>query len=143
MKIQMIRFAAIAALATGMVFAQTTTTPDQGHRGARRSHLQHLVKQLDLTADQQTQAREIFQAGAQSTRPLTQQMRDARRQLRQDAKNGASQDVINKDSAALGPLTTQIAAARAETFQKFYGILTADQKAKLDQIRAQRKSRRG
>lgn len=142
MTTKLMRIAAVAALAVGVSMAQTTTpAPNGGHKGGPRAHMQQMATQLGLTDDQKAQAKEIFQASRESSAPLRQQMHAARQQLASDVKSGASQDLIAKDSSQVGSLAGQLAATRAQTFQKFVGILTPDQKAKLDTMRPKRRAR--
>jgi Spy/CpxP family protein refolding chaperone len=123
-----------ALLAAGLAFAQNPA-PGAGRQlrpGARI--LPRLVRQLDLTDDQKAKAREIFKAQAEAARPLAQQMREARLQLAKDVKTGATEDMIARDAAAVGNLTTQLTVIRTKAMQQFYGILTPEQKAKWDEL---------
>lgn len=139
MTIRWFRFAAVAALSVGALLAQNN--PPAG-RHAAGAGMHHMARQLNLTDNQKAQAREIFQGTRESAQPLRQQMRDARQQLATDVKSGAGQDLIAKDSAAVGTLAGQLTAIRAQAFQKFYNILTPEQKTKLDTLRANRRARR-
>ncbi len=136
----MIRLAALAAIALGAAFAQTAAPQAAGGRRAHR--MQRLAQELNLTADQKAQARDIFRSGAQQARPLAQQMRQAKKQLQADAVNNAPQATLEQDAASIGPLASQLAAMRAATFGKFYSLLTPEQKAKWSELRAQRRTNR-
>jgi Spy/CpxP family protein refolding chaperone len=125
-----------AALAAGLALAQaptTTTPPARGHH--RGGHgMERMTAQLGLTPDQQAQAKQIFQQSRTDAQPLAQQLRAARQQLKTDIKTGATQDLITKDSTAVGTLSGQMTAIHAGAMQKFYNILTPDQKTKLDSM---------
>jgi len=108
-----------------------------GGRGAHRA-----MRQLDLSEGQKTQAKEIFKATATEARPVAQQLRQAREQLSTDIKAGAPEATITQDANAIGAATAQLAVIRAKSQQKFYSILTGDQKAKLDSLKERRGNRR-
>jgi periplasmic protein CpxP/Spy len=135
------RIVTVAVLSVGAMFAQSPRPRMQGRMQQPGMHLGRMADELGLTDEQKAQAKEIFQSARQTTAPLHQQMRDARKQLADDVKTNASQDVIAKDSSQVGALSGQLAAQRAQTFQKFYGILTDEQKAKLDTLRTKRRTR--
>src|SRR5947209_5936335 len=120
------RTLASLVLGAGLLAAQapapSATAPVRKHM-RRGAHVQALAAQLNLTTDQQAQAKQIFADAAQSSRPLHQQMRDAHLQLRNDAKTGATADVITRDSNAVGALAAQKAAIRTNAFAKFNAIL--------------------
>ena len=131
-----------ATLAAGLVFAQAAPARP-AHPFGPRARMHRLVQALDLTADQKAQAKEILKSAGASAQPLRQQMRDARQQLRSDIKTAAPAEVVTKDSNTVGQLTSQLTAIRTTAMQKLYGILTPDQKAKLDTLAEQWRARRG
>jgi Spy/CpxP family protein refolding chaperone len=123
-------------LAAGLMLAQTPppaagTTP-RASRG--RGMLAHAVRLLNLTPDQQAQAKTIFQAGQTDAKPVTAQMQSARQALANAVKSNAPDAQIDQLSAAVGPLASQLAAIRTKTFAKFYAILTPEQKDKLNVV---------
>ena len=128
-------------LMAGLMVAQTpqpspgtTTTPHHGMRGrfGMAGRLHRMVRLLNLTDDQKTQAKAIFQAGRTSAQPLIAQMRDARSALANAVKSGATDAEIDRLSNNAGAVASQLTALRTKTFAKFYAILTPDQKAKLN-----------
>jgi Spy/CpxP family protein refolding chaperone len=118
-----IRSIFLSFLAAGILSAQ----PAQ-HRGWQ---FQNLTADLNLTADQQTQVRSIFQGQAAQTKALAQQARDQRVALEAAIKSGAT-DQIDKITQDGAQLQAQMAANRAKNLAKFYSVLTPDQKAKVD-----------
>ena len=98
-------------------------------------------RDLNLTDDQKAQAKQIFGDARTASQPLRQQLRDARQQLAADVKSNAPENVLAKDSSAVGSLVSQMTTIRAKAMQQFYGTLTAEQKAKADEMKAQRQSR--
>ena len=101
-----------------------------------------MMKALNLTDDQKAQAKQIFGDARTASQPLREQLRDARQQLANDVKANAPENVIAKDSSAVGSLVSQMTTIRAKAMQQFYGTLTAEQKAKADELKTQRSSGR-
>jgi Spy/CpxP family protein refolding chaperone len=144
MKSNFIRIMGAAALAAGLTFAQTTqpapAAPGQSQRGQwsqrraqmRRNMAERLSTYLNLSPDQQTQAKQIFQFARQSAQPVAQQLRDARKALGDAVKTNAPEAQIDQLSANVGNLVSQLTAIRTKAFEKFYGILTPDQKDKMN-----------
>jgi Spy/CpxP family protein refolding chaperone len=137
MKNTYFRSISTAILAGGMVLAQSTA-PQTGGRFRHHGRMQAVATQLNLTDDQKAQAHEIFQSAAAAAKPLRDQMRGARQQLAADVRAGAAEEVISKDSGAIGALTSQLAVIRAKATQQFYQVLTPDQKNKFETMRSRR-----
>lgn len=138
MKKTMIRLVGLGALASGLIFAQNTPAT-----AARRGHyVQRIASYLNLTPDQQAQAKQIMAATRQQSAPLRQQLKQNHEALAAAIKagNDAQIDQITKDEA---PVRAQLAAIHAHAFEKIYATLTPDQKAKADTMRQTFKSRRG
>jgi protein CpxP len=131
---------AIAALGAVSLFAQQTPAPVRGHGHGRRMH--QMTRQLNLTPDQQAQAKSIFQAAGQSSKPIRQQMRIDRAALQTAVKAGDTNQ-IQQLTASIGNEQGQLAASRATAFSKFYKTLTPDQQQKLDAFQQNRHTRRG
>lgn len=130
-------------LAAGLLAAQTPTpAPAQGPgwKGARRGP-GRLAQALNLTDDQKAQAKQIFQAAAEASKPLHTQMQQARQALNDAVKNGAVDAQVDRLAQDVGRVSGDLAAARAKAFGKFYQILTPEQKQKLDQMGDRMKNR--
>jgi len=139
MKLTFVKLATFAALATGMVFAQTPTpapspnAPAGRHHFVRR-HRARLAQALNLTDAQKAQAKTIFQQARESAKPLREQLRQNRQALVAAAKAGKSDSDLQQLASAQGNLRGQMVAIRTEAFEKFYGSLNPEQRAKLDQM---------
>lgn len=135
MKDSLIRLAGVGALACGLMFAQGGGSGGKGAPMARRGHfVQRMVTYLNLTPDQQTQAKQIMADARQQSMPLRQQMKQNREALSTAIKSGndAQIDQITKAEA---PVMAQLAAIRAHAFEKIYATLTPEQKTKADNMR--------
>ncbi len=143
MKSRLIKYAATAAMAAGMVFAQTATQPGQSGAATpapgqhavkpRAAFHRRMMQALNLTPAQQQQAKAIFQQAHQNAQPIVQQLRQNRQAMAAAVK---SNDVaqIQSLSSQLGTLQGQVTAIRAESMAKFYSTLTPDQRTKADQM---------
>jgi Spy/CpxP family protein refolding chaperone len=132
MKHSLTRFAAVAAVAAGMAFAQA---PVSRHARAGR-----MFQQLNLTDAQKAQAKTVFQQERQSVQPLMQQLKTNREALAAAVKanDTARIDALAKEQ---GILHGQLLAARTEAMAKVYATLTPEQKAKADALRQQQHDR--
>lgn len=135
------RAGAVAALATGLVFAQNVSQPanpanpahrseyrGRGHRGAWKKLM---AGYLGLTAQQKTQAQTIFTNARTSAAPLKTQLRQVRSDLRVAIRDGKPVDQL---AATEGNLVGKLAAVRATAAEQFRGLLTPDQLQKLQQL---------
>ncbi|HLJ17574.1 MAG TPA: Spy/CpxP family protein refolding chaperone [Bryobacteraceae bacterium] len=126
-----------AALASGVLLAQESAAPDPARHSAgpaaAQQHLQKLSEKLNLTPDQQTQAKAIFRDAMEQSRPIRQQMAQDRKALLKAVQSGASQSEIDQLAAKVGPLASQLAVIRTESFAKFYSILTPEQRSQMNQ----------
>jgi Spy/CpxP family protein refolding chaperone len=107
----------------------------------RRPMMQRLTANLNLTADQQNQAKAIFQGARQQSKAMAPQLQQQHQALSAAIKtdNEAQIDQITQQNAQF---SAQARAIHAKAIAKFYSILTPDQKAKFDQ-RMNRVSARG
>jgi Spy/CpxP family protein refolding chaperone len=143
MKRTFVKLAAVAALATGLVFAQAPSpspSPNQQpgrHQGVRR-HRAHLAQKLGLTDAQKAQAKTIFHQARESAKPVREQLKQNRQALSAAVKAGKSDADLQKLATVQGKLRGQMLAIRTEAFAKFYNsTLTPDQRTKLDQMHQQ------
>jgi periplasmic protein CpxP/Spy len=136
MQRQITRFAAVAAIAAGMAFAQTppsTPQPATGKAPVRDAVRNRLRQALNLTDAQKGQAKTIFQQARQTAQPLRQQLIENRQALSAAVKaNDAAE--IQQLSTTEGNLRGQVLAIRSGAMAKFYNILTPDQRATADQF---------
>ena len=100
------------------------------------------LKSLNLTPDQQTQARAIFSASFATARPLMQQLRDAQKALGDTLVATPTADVSGQ-IATINGLRGQLLQNRAQTTAQILAMLSPDQLSKAAQIRAQKEQLRG
>jgi Spy/CpxP family protein refolding chaperone len=100
---------------------------------ARR--LDYLAGYLSLTDSQKTQAQTIFTASETAAETVRGQAASAHSNLQTAVKANASDAEIDKLAATIGALDGQLTAIRAKAEAKFYALLTAEQKAKYEEMR--------
>jgi protein CpxP len=140
MKNSLVRFVGMAALASGMMFAQAPAPPAQPQSPAQRwqqrrgQMFDRMAAQLNLTDSQKQQAKSIMQSARESARPISQQIRQNRLALRDAVKAGKSDADIDQLAASSGSLMGQATAIRTKAFAKVYALLTPEQRTKADQL---------
>ena len=106
-----------------------------GPGGGHGNRVDFLAGYLDLTTDQKTAAKAIYDAPDASTATVAGQLTSARDALHQAIKDGKPDTDLDTLSATIGTLEGQITAIQAKAQSKFYALLTVEQKAKYDQMR--------
>ena len=150
------------ALAGSIAVAQTVTTnqnTQQGpqqmerHGGRRGGHDgQHwggmreggFFRQLNLTEDQKAKMKQIHESFAEKNKPLREQLRAKRQELRQASEGGTFNEALaTQKLTEIAPLEAKLMASEHNLHQEMLSVLTTEQKAQLEQSRAQFKTRRG
>ncbi len=148
------------ALAASIAVAQTVT-PDQGsaqgtrteRRGGRGEHKGHgwggmrrggFFGQLNLTDDQKAKMKQIRESFAEQNKPLREQLRAKRQELRQASEGGTFNEALaTQKLTEMASLEAKLMGERFKLHQETLSVLTPEQKAQLEQSKAQRKARRG
>ena len=100
------------------------------------------LRELDLTDAQKEQVRTIQQSHRDEVQQIAERTRTAQRAIDQ-AANGPSIDeaAIRTQSQALAAAIADGAVLRAKVNAEIFGVLTAEQQQKLNELRAQRQER--
>ena len=147
-------------LAASIAVAQTVNqNQDNGQgarsewRGRRGQHKGHGMRgmrgggffgQLNLTEDQKAKMKQIRESFAESNKSLREQLRAKRQELRQASEGGTFNEALaTQKLTEIAPLKAKLMAERAKQHQEMLSVLTAEQKAQLEQAKAQFKTRRG
>ena len=148
MRYPFMKYAAVATLAVGIVFAQAPTgnlqpgaSTQQGRRGFMRWNLEHTAQALNLTDSQKEQARTIFQQARRSAEPVRQELKQNHETLAAAAKAGKSEIDIQNLANERGRLLGKLVAIRTVASAKFYQMLTPEQRLKADQMHEQFRQR--
>jgi protein CpxP len=149
------------ALAASIAVAQTVTPgQDNQNQGERREwrgrgrgdHKGHGMRgmraggfrQLNLTDDQKAKMKQIRETFAQTNKPLREQLRAKRQELRQASEGGTFNEALaTQKLTEMASLEAKLMGERFKLHQEMLSVLTAEQKAQLEQAKAQRKARRG
>ena len=147
------------ALAASIAVAQTVTTdqnnaqgPRTERRGDRGEHGHGwggmrdggFFKQLNLTEDQKAKIKQIRESFAQRNQPLREQLRSKRQELRQANEGGTFNEALaTQKLTEMASLEAKLMGEEYKLHQEMLSVLTAEQKAQLEQSRAQFKTRRG
>jgi len=127
------KLAAFGCLAAGVAFAQTVGASGAARRPAAQGALrQRIMKNLDLSTGQKAQAKTIFEQAKAAAQPFRAQLQEARQALQAAVKADSGQ--IPTLSARAGEIQGQILTIRNQAMAQIYGLLSADQKTKLDQM---------
>ena len=122
---------------------ESATAASQKEWHGRRSHMGYLMRELNLTDAQRTQVKEIFQANKQTGLPLMQQMAANKKAMLEATANGSYdqakiQQLANQQAQLMAQAMVQKQAMQHQIYTQ---VLTADQRAKAEELRAQDISR--
>jgi Spy/CpxP family protein refolding chaperone len=99
-------------------------------------------RQLNLTEDQKAKMKQIHESFAERNKPLREQLQAKRQELRQASEGGTFNEALaTQKLTEIAPLEAKLMGERAKLHQEMLSVLTAEQKAQLDQARAQFKAR--
>ncbi|WP_051686827.1 Spy/CpxP family protein refolding chaperone [Microbulbifer sp. HZ11] len=112
------------------------------HRGDHKGRMfERLAEELDLTEGQKAQLKANREADKEAHKADRKAMRDLHKQLREAIESGADQATLDSLGAQLGKLEVAKMQRMHEKRQQFESILTDEQKAKLQELKAERKAR--
>jgi protein CpxP len=150
---------AIALVASIAVAQTVNTNQDNGQgarqewRGRRGAHKGHgmrgmraggFFKQLNLTEDQKAKIKQIRESFAEKNKPLREELRAKRQELRQANEGGTFNEALaTQKLTEMAGLQAKLMGERSKLHQEMLSVLTAEQKAQLEQSKAQFKTRRG
>jgi protein CpxP len=118
--------------------AQSQTGPGhpRGFHGAR------LFDTLQLTNEQKSTIDGLFAANRENARSLRQRFQEQRQLLRNAAQTQPFDEAaVRFQAQELAKLQSEMMVQRAAVMNQISGILTTEQKAKLQDLREQRKAR--
>jgi len=150
------------ALAGSIAVAQTVTTDQNtqqgsqverhggrgkhGGRGGWGGGMREggFFRQLNLTEDQKAKMKQIHESFAERNKPLREQLRAKRQELRQASEGGTFNEALaTQKLTEMASLEAKLMGERQKLHQEMLSVLTAEQKAQLEQSKAQFKARRG
>ena len=131
------------AIAVPIGIAQSKDAGEHRHGMRGGDHMAGAsFRNLDLTDAQKTQMKQIRESHSQSLRPLMEQVHAKRQEIRQASESGTfNEALVTQKLSELAPLEAKLMGERSRVHQEMLSVLTADQKAKLEQAQAQRKAK--
>ena len=101
-------------------------------------------RQLNLTDDQKAKMKQIHESFAEKNKPLREQLHAKRQELRQANEGGTFNEALaTQKLTEMASLEAKLMGVRQREHQEMPSVLTAEQKAQLEQSKAQFKARRG
>ena len=145
-------FVAVAALLTASaVFAQDKPA-HEGHKahhhgcmgkgGGMGGGMVKMLEKLNLTAQQKPQVAQILKDSMEKTKPLREQMKKAFQGMRDVMdKTPGDEAAVRQAAQAVAKAGEDLAVVRGQTKAKINAILTPEQKAKVDEMKANFKAK--
>ena len=144
------------ALAGSIAVAQSVSTDQDNGQGTQREWRgrgkEHgwggmhggMFRQLNLTDDQKAKMKQIRESFAQSNKPLREQLRAKRQELRQASEGGTFNEALaTQKLTEMASLEAKAMGERFRLHQEMLSVLTPEQKTQLEQQKSQFKARRG
>jgi len=114
--------------------------PGPGFR--RAFHGARMLETLQLTDEQKSTIDELFTANRENARSLHQRLREQRQLLRNTAQaQPFDEATVRFQAQELANLEAEMMVQRIAVMNQVSSVLTADQKARLQQLREERKAR--
>jgi len=154
-KVKMLAIASLSAVAliASIAVAQSVKTdrgsgPRRQWRGDGMKRGFHgggaFLNRLNLTDDQKAKMKQIRESFAERNKPLLEELRAKRQELRQASEGGTFNEALaNQKLTEMAGLQAKLMGERFKLHQEMQSVWTADQKAQLDQLKAQFKTRHG
>ena len=104
-------------------------------------HMGFLAKQLNLTDEQKSQMKAIWEKERPTMKPMFQQQRLIDQQLRQYVEGSFDQDKVQALANQKAQIQAQMTVAETRIHNQMYQLLTPDQQSQLKQIEAKHEAR--
>jgi protein CpxP len=156
-KLKMLAIASLSAvvLVASIAVAQSVKTDRANRRGprhewsgegAKRGFLGGgaFLNRLNLTDDQKAKLKQIRESFAERNKALLEEIRAKRQELRQASEGGTfNEATATQKLTDMAGLQAKLMGERFKLRQEMQTVLTDEQKAQLEQLRAQFKTHRG
>lgn len=158
-KVKVLAIASLSAVVltvASLAVAQTVKTgrgDGQGRRGAWHGEGMkrgggfggdRLFARLNLTDDQKAKIKQTRQSFMESNKPLFDQLKAKREELRQASEGGTFNEALaTQKLTEMAGLQAKMMGARIQLHQQMLSVLTTEQKTQLDQLKAQFKTNHG
>ena len=109
------------------------------HGGGRR--MEKMAERLDLSDEQRAEMEKIHQSAGESMAPLHEKMKAGMKAEREALENGASEVELEKLAAETAKARVALMIHRRDVKQQVTAVLTEEQKAKLAEMKAERRAK--
>ncbi|GAA5444967.1 hypothetical protein Misp06_03160 [Microbulbifer sp. NBRC 101763] len=134
---------AVSSLALAGVLAFPAATMASGGGGDHHKRgFEHMARELQLTEGQKAQLKANRDGTREARNAQREQLNALRKQIHTAIESGADQATVDQLGAELGRLKVQQMQSHHQMRQQFEAILTDEQKAKFEELKAERKERR-
>ena len=142
------------ALAASIALAQSVKTNQADQQGRRHEwrgqgmkqgfHRDGAFNRLNLTDDQKAKMKQIRESFAERNKGLLADLKAQRQELRQASEGGTFNEALaTQKLTEQAGLRAKLMGERFKLHQEMLTVLTAEQKAQLEQMKAQFKTHRG
>jgi len=156
-KVKVLAIASLSAvvLVASIAVAQSVKTDRTNRQGPRREWHGEGAKRgfhgggaflnrLNLTDDQKAKMKQIRESFAERNKPLREELRAKRQELRQASEGGTFNEALaTQKLTEMAGLQAQLMGERFKLNQEMQSVLTAEQKAQLEQLQTQFKTHGG
>lgn len=155
-KVKLLAIASLSAvvLVASIAVAQSVKTDRANGQSPRREwhgggmkrgfHGDGIFARLNLTDDQKAKIKQFRESFASTNKPLLEQLRAKRHELRQASEGGTFNEALATQKLTdMAGLEAKLMGERFKLRQEMESVLTAEQKAQLEQLKAQFKDHRG
>ena len=155
-KIRLLAIGSLSAvvLVASIAVAQSVKTDQANQQGRRHEgrgagmkrgfHGGGAFHRLNLTDDQKAKMKQIRASFAERNKSLLADLKAKRQELRQASEGGTFNEALaTQKLTEMAGLQAKLMGERFKLHQEMQSVLTADQKAQLDQMKAQAKTHRG
>ncbi|MCO1333955.1 Spy/CpxP family protein refolding chaperone [Microbulbifer sp. OS29] len=129
------------ALAGVMVVPAVSMACDNARAHGRAQGPEKIAKELQLTEAQRAELKEYRGARRESKLAQREQMHKLRGEIREAIQSGADQATLANLGAELGKLEVAKMQRRNQMLERFESVLTEEQLAKLESLKAEKKKR--
>ncbi|HTY87556.1 MAG TPA: periplasmic heavy metal sensor [Candidatus Acidoferrum sp.] len=133
--VRLLTFATAAAIFAGGLIgapAQTTTDSATGNKPDHGRILQRIAQKLNLTDDQKSQLKAVWNGEKDTVQSLIGQWHDARKNLRTTIHaSGTNETAVRAAAARAAAVEADLAVERMKLYGKIAPILTEEQRRKI------------
>ena len=136
---------AAVILAGGAVFAFAQRGRGEGPKGFGVGHrgMGMAMRELNLTDDQKTQVKAIFDSSRETVKPAVDELKANREKLMQLSGQSFDEAQVSEIAKRQGELMSQLIVERERAKSKVFAILTDEQKAKAKEMQDKMKDHFG